>query len=131
MKHSVSPTAVNFFCCNANSSVSLQRRSAMTVTGKDGGNSLSCRCLRCVPADDGHIEKDVVTAFYLRLLNLANSYGYRNNAMLNVHGWHIVYLLYTRCVGFGIAYSVSRAMREPQHLDKQESCSLVFFNMLF
>ena len=39
--------------------------------------------------------------------------------MFNVHGWAYSILLYTISVGFGIAYSVSRAMREPYTRDKQ------------
>lgn len=39
--------------------------------------------------------------------------------MFNVHGWAYSVLLYTVSVGFGIAYSVSRAMREPYTRDKQ------------
>ena len=39
--------------------------------------------------------------------------------MFNVHDWAYSILLYTVSVGFGIAYSVSRAMREPYTRDKQ------------
>ena len=52
-------------------------------------------------------------------MNLANSIWYRNNAMFNVHVWAYSVLLYTVSVGFGIAYSVPRAMREPHERDKQ------------
>ena len=39
--------------------------------------------------------------------------------MFNVHVWAYSVLLYTVSVGFGIAYSVPRAMREPHERDKQ------------
>lgn len=39
--------------------------------------------------------------------------------MFNVHVGAYRVLLYTVSVGFGIAYSVSRAMREPYTRDKQ------------
>ncbi len=39
--------------------------------------------------------------------------------MFNVHDWAYSILLYTVSVGFGIAYSVPRAMREPYTRDKQ------------
>ena len=39
--------------------------------------------------------------------------------MFRVHGLEYSVLLYPLCVGFGIAYSVSMAMREPQRRDKQ------------
>ena len=39
--------------------------------------------------------------------------------MFNVHVWAYSVLLYTVSVGFGIAYSELRAMREPYTQDKQ------------
>ena len=77
--------------------------------------------------NDRTYKKDVVTAFYLRLMNLANSIWYRNNAMfLRPLVWHITVIVISIRVGFGIAYSVPRAMREPHERDKQESCSRAF-----
>lgn len=83
---------------------------------------------RAIPAGhDRTYRKDVVTAFYLRLMNLANSIWYRNNAMfLRPLVWHITVIVISIRVGFGIAYSVPRAMREPHERDKQESCSRAF-----
>ena len=47
--------------------------------------------------------------------------------MFHVHGVYIVTILYTIRVGFGIAYSVPRAMREPHERDKQSSRFPRFF----
>lgn len=78
--------------------------------------------------NDRTYKKDVVTAFCMRLMNLANSIYHRNSAMFQCPlVWHIVVSLYPQRVGFGIAYSVPRAMREPHERDKQESCSRAFF----
>ena len=47
--------------------------------------------------------------------------------MFNVHGWAYSVLLYTVSVGFGIAYSELRAMREPYTRDKQSGRFPRFF----
>ena len=47
--------------------------------------------------------------------------------MFIVHRWYIVTMLYTTRVGFGIAYSVVRAMREPHERDKQSGRFPRFF----
>ena len=47
--------------------------------------------------------------------------------MFNVHVWAYSVLLYTVSVGFGIAYSELRAMREPYTRDKQSGRFPRFF----